>query len=103
LEAPAGEVVTVQLSETVPVNELPGVTVMVEEPLAAPVPLVMAALLVRVKLFALLALGACQKSPQPTIRGAAASNSLAHLPILIAAPSFLAELNPPLCLSKPIC
>jgi hypothetical protein len=80
LEAPDGEV-TAQLSVTVPVNELPGVTVMVEVP-EEPALTVMLPLLVSVK-----SVGACQKSLQPTISGAAASISLAHLPILIAAPS----------------
>jgi hypothetical protein len=48
---------------------------------------VMAPLLLRVKLeLPLPPPGACQKFPQPVKSGAAASNSLAHFPILIAAP-----------------
>ena len=82
LEAPVGAV-TAQLSETVPVNELPGVTVMVAVPVA-PWATVMLPLLLRVKL--LLPPGACQKSPQPANNGTAASNNHAHLPIFITAP-----------------
>jgi hypothetical protein len=83
LEAPVGAV-TAQLSETVPVNELPGVTVMVAVPVA-PWATVMLPLLERAKL-PLPPSGACQKSPQPAINGAAASNIHAHLPIFITAP-----------------
>jgi hypothetical protein len=87
LEAPEGAV-TAQVSATVPVNELDGVTVMVAVlPVVAPGLTVMAPLLVSVKL--VLPLGACQKSPQPAkpaTNGAAASNNHAHFPIFIAAP-----------------
>jgi len=83
LTAPVGEV-TAQVSVTVPVNEFAGVTVMVEVP-EDPALTAMLPLLVSVKLVPLF--GACQKSPQPATRGAAANNNLAHLPILIAAPS----------------
>jgi hypothetical protein len=95
LVAPEGEVVT-QLSVTVPLNELPGVTAMVEEPGE---PLAMAklvGLLVRVKLVLLLPPpGACQKSPQPaktqterpTSTDAASTHfRCAHPSIFIAAP-----------------
>jgi hypothetical protein len=88
LEAPVGAV-TAQLSETVPVNELPGVTVMVAVPVA-PWATVMLPLLLRVKL--LLPPGACQKSPQPANNGAAASNNRAHFPIFIPTP-FLRRLQ----------
>jgi hypothetical protein len=82
LEAPVGAV-TAQLSVTVPVNELPGVTVMVAVPVE-PWATVMLPLLERLKPVVLL--GACQKSPQPAKNGAAASNNRAHFPIFIAAP-----------------
>jgi hypothetical protein len=97
-DAPVGEVVTAQLSVTVPVNELPGVRVTVEVPLVAPEAMVMAALLVRVKLVLLSPLGACQKSPQPAITqtkrptstGIASSKRCgALLPMFIAAPDCL--------------
>jgi hypothetical protein len=96
LDAAAGEVVIVQLSVTVPVNELPGVTVMVELPLVVPELMVMAALLERAKLLLLLPLGACQKSPQPArtkterpANTAAVSTNCcrAEPPMFIAAPS----------------
>ena len=84
LVALEGEEVIAQLSVTVPVNELDGVTVMVEVPLpAAPALIVMLPLLERVKL--LLPPGACQKSPQPATSVAAANNP-AQRPIFIAAP-----------------
>jgi hypothetical protein len=87
LAAPDGAV-TAQLSATVPVNELDGVTVMVAVlPEVAPGATVMAPLLVSVKL--VLPLGACQKFPQPAkpaTNGAAASNNHARFPIFIAAP-----------------
>jgi hypothetical protein len=79
--------VTVQVSATVPENELDGVTVMVEVALVLR-PTRMLALLVTVKLVLPL-LGACQKSPQPAkpaTNGAAASNNHARFPIFIAAP-----------------
>jgi hypothetical protein len=85
LVALEGAVVTAQVSATVPVNELPGVTVMVEVPDVEPELMVMAPLLVSVKLVALLPLGACQKSPQPATSVAAANNP-AQRPIFIAAP-----------------
>jgi hypothetical protein len=83
LEAPVGAV-TEQLNETVPVNVLAGVTVMVEVPVA-PWATVMLPLLVRLKL-PLFPPGASQKSPQPAKSGATASNIHAHFPIFIAAP-----------------
>jgi hypothetical protein len=59
---------------------------MVELPLpATPAVMVMLPLLVRVKL-APFPPGASQKSPQPAISGAAASNIHAHRPLFIAAP-----------------
>jgi hypothetical protein len=79
-----GAVVTAQVSVTVPVNELPGATVMVEVPVPPAVLTVMAPLLLSVKLVVLL-LGACQKSPQP-VTNAAAANIPAQRPIFIAAP-----------------
>jgi hypothetical protein len=85
LVALEGALVIEQVSVTVPVNELPGVTVMVEAPLAPGVTF-MLPLFVRVKLVLLSLPGACQKSPQPTRSGAAASSNRAHFPILIAAP-----------------
>jgi hypothetical protein len=94
LVAPEGEVVTAQLSVTDPVNELPGVTVMVEVlPVAAPGATVMLPLLARVKLV-LPPPGACQKSPQPARKpastGAAANNNRADLPIFITTPFLIA-------------
>jgi hypothetical protein len=83
--APVGALVTEQLSVTVPVNELPGVTVIVTYGEVAPWATV--TLLVRAKPVVVVVFGACQKSPQPARSGAAASNNRAHLPILIAAPS----------------
>jgi hypothetical protein len=80
-----GVLVIEQVSVTVPVNELPGVTVMVDVPLASGATL-MLPLFVMVKLELLLPPGASQKSPQPARSGAAASNNHAHFPILIAAP-----------------
>jgi hypothetical protein len=85
LVALEGAVVTAQVSATVPVNELPGVTVMVEVPEVEPELMVMAPLLVSEKLVLLLPPGACQKSPQPD-RIAAAANNPAQRPIFIAAP-----------------
>jgi len=80
-----GAVVTAQVSATVPVKELPGVTVIVEVPVVEPELMVMAPLLVNVKLVLLLPLGACQKSPQPAT-SAAAANIPTQRPIFIAAP-----------------
>jgi hypothetical protein len=85
LVALEGAVVTAQVSVTVPVKELPGVTVMVEVPVVEPELMVMAPLLVSVKLVLLLPPGACQKSPQPD-RSAAAANNPAQRPIFIVAP-----------------
>jgi len=85
LVALEGAVVTAQVSATVPVNELPGVTVMVEVPEVEPELMVMAPLLVSEKLVLLLPPGAWQKSPQPD-RIAAAANNPAQRPIFIAAP-----------------
>jgi hypothetical protein len=86
LVALEGAVVTAQVSVTVPVNELPGVTVIVEVPEVEPELTVMAPLLVSAKLVALLPPGACQKFPQPASSGVAVSNNRANLPIFIAAP-----------------
>jgi hypothetical protein len=91
LVALEGAVVTAQVSVTVPVKELPGVTVIVEVPVVEPELMVMAPLLVSVKLVLLLPLGACQKFPQPARSGVAASNNRANLTIIIAAP--LAQLS----------
>jgi hypothetical protein len=85
LTALDGELVIAQLSETVPVNESEGVTVMVTVlSLVAPAVSVIEPLLERAKLALLFS--AFQKSPQPPRNGAAASNSHANFPILIAAP-----------------
>jgi hypothetical protein len=93
LVAPDGEVVIAHVSATVPVNELPGVTVMVDVlPLAAPgLTVRLVGLLERVKLVLLLPFGACQKSPQPAKSGAATSINFAHLPIFISTPSMPAS------------
>jgi hypothetical protein len=94
LTALEGAVVTEHESATVPVNELDGVTVMVEVlPMVAPGATIMLPLLVSVKLV-LLPPGACQKSPQPaknTARADAAANSDSRVNLLtiIAAPSLL--------------
>jgi hypothetical protein len=85
LVALEGVLVIEQDSVTVPVYELPGVTVMVDVPLALGLTL-MLPLFVRLKLSLLELPGACQKSPQPAKSGAA-SNNHAHFPIFIAAPS----------------
>jgi hypothetical protein len=92
LVAPVAALVTGQLSVTVPVNELPGVTVSVtvlEVPPWATVMLV--GLAERLKPVVLLVLGACQKSPQLVSKqakiGAAPSNNHPRFPIFIAAPS----------------
>jgi hypothetical protein len=91
--APEGEVVRAQASETVPVNELDGVTVMVEEPEEpGGTGLGLRAELARVKEeLPLPPLGACQKSPHAARSGAAASNNFAQLAIFIAAPRFLPD------------
>jgi uncharacterized membrane protein len=83
LVALEGEVVTAQLSATVPVNEFDGVTVMVAVVLA-PALTVTAPLLLSVKLVLPLPPGASQKSPHPASIGAAASKTQPNLPILIA-------------------
>ena len=86
LEAPEGEV-TAQVSATVPVNELDGVTVMVEVPDELALNVRLVGLLESVKL--VLPLGASQKSPQPAkpaTNGETASNNHARIPIFIAAP-----------------
>jgi hypothetical protein len=89
LEAPVGAV-TAQLSVTVPVKVLTGVTVMVAVlPVVAPGLSVMLPLLDSVKLLPFPP-GASQKSPQPASSSAAAGNNRAHLLILIAAPFALA-------------
>jgi hypothetical protein len=85
LAALEGEVVIEQLSVTVPLNELPGVTVMVEVPLALWATVMLVGLLERLKPVVLLVFGACQKSPQPAISAAAAINP-AQSPIFIPAP-----------------
>lgn len=85
LVALEGAVVTAQLIVTVPVNELPGVTVIVEVPEVEPELTVMAPLLAREKLVLLLS-GDCQKFPQPAKNGAVASINRANLRIFIAAP-----------------
>jgi hypothetical protein len=81
-------VVTVQESVTVPVKELPGVTVIVDVPLVEPEAMAtLVGFAESVKLSAVL-LGACQKSPQPGInaKNVAAANNPIQLPILITAP-----------------
>jgi hypothetical protein len=86
LEAPAGAV-TAQVSVTVPVNELPGVTVIVAVlPVVAPGLTLMLPLLERLKPVVLLLLGASQKSPQPAISSAVTGKIRAQFPIFIAAP-----------------
>jgi hypothetical protein len=75
------EVVTAQVSATVPVNEFDGVTVIVEVPVSAlPGFTVMLALLESAKL---PVTGAFQKPLQPASIGAAVSNMRAHFPIFI--------------------
>jgi hypothetical protein len=88
LVAPERDVVTAQESAMVPVNELDGVTEMVEV-LVAPGATVMAPPLVREKEeLPLPPVDGCQKFPHPDRSGAAASNNLAQLAIFIAAPRF---------------
>jgi hypothetical protein len=82
LVALVGVVVTAQVSATVPVNELDGVTVMVEV-LVEPGLTVMLPLLVRAKLELL---EESQKPAQPVRSGTTASSSFAHVPIFIPAP-----------------
>ena len=87
-------VVTVQESETEPVNEFDGVTEMVDVlPVVAPAVTLIAPLLLREKLVVpVVVAGACQKSPHPvqkaTRSGAATNNSQAHFPDFIPAPCF---------------
>jgi hypothetical protein len=85
LEAPEGAV-TAQVSVTVPVNEIPGVTVITEVPVEFWPTVVLLGLLESAKPLLLVLLGACQKSPHPAKSGTAASNNRAHFPIFIAAP-----------------
>jgi hypothetical protein len=85
LVALEGDEVTAQLNVTVPVNELAGVTVIVEVlPLVAPGVTLMLPLLESAKL--VVPLGASQKPLHPASRGAAPSKIHAHFPIFIAAP-----------------
>jgi hypothetical protein len=84
------EVVTAQVSATVPVNELDGVTVIVEVPDSAlPELTAMLALLVRAKL---PVTGASQNPLQPARDAAAISKIQAHFPIFICR-SFCAALR----------
>jgi hypothetical protein len=84
------ELVTAQVSPTVPVNEFDGVTVIVEVPLALGATVRLAGEGERVKLVLLPPPGACQKSPQPVRKhariGVAVSKIRAQLPIFITAP-----------------
>jgi hypothetical protein len=82
LVAPVGELVTEHVSATVPVNELAGVTVIVDVPVAPGIT-VMLPPLERVKL---VLLGASQKPLHPASSGAAPSSTHAHFPIFITAP-----------------
>lgn len=82
LVAPDGELVTEHVSETVPVNELEGVIVIVDVlPEVAPGLTDMLPLLERVKL--LVPLGAFQKPEQPVRNGAAATSNRAKSLIFI--------------------
>jgi hypothetical protein len=87
LVAPVGELVTEQARDTVPVNEVDGVTVTVEVLLLAPPGVtLMLPLLESVKL--LLVFGASQKLEQPTEKatrsGTAASDTRPHFPVFIS-------------------
>jgi hypothetical protein len=86
-------VVTAQVSATEPVNELEGVTVMMEVlPLVAPALTLIPPLLVREKLVLPLLAGACQKLPHPAqkpTKSGAATNNLVHFPDFIPAPCSL--------------
>jgi hypothetical protein len=88
LEPPVGDVVTAQVSATVPVNELEGVTVTVEVlPEVAPGLLtLMAPLLERVKL---VPAGASQKPLQPDRSRGANNTSLMQPRFIHAPPSLL--------------
>jgi len=90
LVAPAGTVPNAQLSVTLPVNELPGVTAIAEVPLEPWTTERVVGEAVMEKPVVLEVLGACQKSPHPVRKqaktGAAANNNRVQLPILIAAP-----------------
>jgi hypothetical protein len=83
LVALEGEVVSAQVSATVPVKELPGVTVMVEVPVE-PGLTVRLPLLARVKLAELL--GASQKPAQPDSSGTTASSIHTHFDLFIDPP-----------------
>jgi hypothetical protein len=88
-----GALVTEQLSVTVPVNELPGVTVRVTALEVAPgATVTLVGLAARVKPVVLEVFGASQKSPQPVRKhsatGAAASIQCANLTIFIRAPLY---------------
>src|SRR4051794_40525928 len=87
LVAPAGEIVTAHDRATVPVNELAGVTAMVEVlPLADPGVTLMLPLFESVKL--LLLFGASQNpehpTAKPTINGAAIQTTRRHGMVFIA-------------------
>jgi hypothetical protein len=84
LVSPVGREVTAQVSVTVPVNDVPGSTVMVSVP-GDPEDAVILPLLESEKPVVVLLFCACQKSPQPAISAAAAINP-AQLAILITAP-----------------
>jgi hypothetical protein len=82
LEALDGDVVTAQVSATAPENELDGVTVIVEVPVAPAVLTLMAPLFERVKSEPI----GSQKPLQPTSSSGAASANSVHFFNLIAAP-----------------
>jgi hypothetical protein len=82
LEALDGDVVTAQVSATAPENELDGVTVIVEVPVAPAVLTLMAPLFERVKSEPI----GSQKPLQPTSSNGAASANPVHFFNLIAAP-----------------
>jgi hypothetical protein len=88
-----GSLVMEQARVTVPVKELPGVTVMVAVlPLLAPGAMERLPLLDMEKLVALVPLGFCQKSPQParktTRRGSAMTTLRVHPRSFITAPDY---------------
>jgi hypothetical protein len=94
--APVGALVTEQLSVTVPVNELPGVTVTVTALEVAPgATVTLAGLAVTLNPVVVEVLGASQKSPHPVRKqsatGAAASIQREPFTILIPAPLFAAN------------
>ena len=92
LVAPEGELVMEQVSVTVPVNELAGLTVILEVlPEVAPGATEIFPLLVSVKLLLELLVGGSQKPEQPAtklmMRAAAAGHiTPLHFPALIASP-----------------